>query len=382
MTPTRKSQQSPSAPSIDIDISLGTPARAPLHVGHNRSASEPNVSAAVGVSPEIVIHSADDPGGDTSPLPILARRLDPTGSSESLPGLSIDAIGCSTQPGLPQSSDGTETTGVRGRSTAIRRRTSSSADGFTAGEASSWALWTVRTEVRALVLEPLPKPNDKGCIYVVEDVATKRHVKIGMTMRPFRTRLAEIARTHKRSLDETNAWHLPGISYIQLLRLEALVHADLAQYQRNLSVRNSSNRRVHREWFEVDKATAQKTVRMWWDIMCNIGIKPGMELEPVVCEALNSSPAFDVDMADEANGDQADTDSHAEHTERIRMWTDLLLLRQRHAAWWGSSSGAKWIMGCALLWMLPELMGLPPNVGYILQAAGVALWTRHTFSSF
>ncbi|KAK5117917.1 hypothetical protein LTR85_008691 [Meristemomyces frigidus] len=377
-TPTRKGRHASNATSIGEDVFLRTPERAP------RCASEPVISATLGMSPEIVVHTADRPhdrAEPASPLQSPPGRTMPVGSADSMPGLAVEAalVSRPLTPPPPPNASLDETTGPPSRTK--RRRVSSSAEGFSAGDCSTWAIWTLRTEVRALVLDPLPKPNDRGCIYVVQDIDTRKHVKIGMTMRPFRTRLAEIARGHQRSLDEANAWHLPGIPYIQLLRLEALVHADLAQYQRNLSVRNGGNKRTHREWFEVDVSTAQKTVRMWWDIMRNIGIKPGVELEPAVCEALNSSPAFDVDMAGEANADggRSEADPQAEHTERMKTWTELLLSRPQSAGIWGSSSVARWILGCALLWILPETLGLSPKVAYLSQAAGVALWTRHVF---
>lgn len=385
VTPTRRGRQASSTPSIDENIFLRTPDRASPLVDLPRNAVEPTTATALSSSPEIVIHTTGDQVGSgepASPVQDLPQRVTPIAASESIvePIVETNDVADTLQP-----NDGLGgTTGVRSHSTARRRRVSSSADGFCAGDCSTWAVWTIRAEVRALVLEPLPKPNDRGCIYIVEDVDTKTHVKIGMTMRPFRTRLAEITRQHKRQIDEGNAFHIPGIPYVQLLRLEALVHAGLAQYQCNLTVRNGSTRRTHREWFEVDMPTAQKTVRMWWDIMRNIGIKPGVELEPAVCEALHSSPAFDIEMADSATAgsDQLVIDVKAEHTERIRVWTDLLLSRHREAGSWGSSSIARWMIGCALLWILPELMGLAPSAAYLCQATGVALWTRQVFSHY
>jgi hypothetical protein len=257
------------------------------------------------------------------------------------------------------------------------RRTPYSTGTFVPGDAASWAPWTIRSEVRALILESLPKPNDKGCIYVVQDLETQ-HVKIGMTVRPFRTRLSEISRDHKRKLDEKNAWHLPGIPYIQLLRLEALVHADLAYFQRNLQLSTRGARRTHREWFNVDMATAQRTVRLWRDVMRTIALEPGNELNGDIVDDLHSSPAFDVDMTSDGILDaQAWSQANTDHNQRIQMWTGLLLSKTGRRQTADSRRMTWWVAGCVVVWLLPDLLGLSTKVAFIASAVLLSIWTRY-----
>ncbi|EMC93517.1 hypothetical protein BAUCODRAFT_244346 [Baudoinia panamericana UAMH 10762] len=258
-------------------------------------------------------------------------------------------------------------------------RAPSSRGVFRPGDASSWSPWTIRSEVRSLILEPLPKPRDKGCLYIIQN-ARRTHVKIGYTMRPFRTRLQEIARDVGVPLDLDNPWHLSGIPHLQLLRLEALVHADLAFFQRDLIIGMGSTRRTRREWFEVEMADAQRTVRLWWDIMRKIRMEPGVEIDPSACEALTSSSAFDVSMSGVADQATPFADVNNDHNGRIEMWTQLLLSR-RTSGHLRTESILKWLGGCVLVLGLPTLLGVDTAAASTLSFFLVAVWTRHMASS-
>jgi hypothetical protein len=149
---------------------------------------------------------------------------------------------------------------------------------FSAGETSTWAPWTLRHEVIRLVEEPLPKPDSRGSIYAVEVTGTP-YVKIGITTRDVRERLKEIRKRHGQGLRIGCEEVEDDIPLLQLYRLERLVHADLAFFQRNLTVQRTTQRRTHREYFEVDLATAMKTIRLWLKIMQTIGLDAGSEID-------------------------------------------------------------------------------------------------------
>jgi hypothetical protein len=145
-----------------------------------------------------------------------------------------------------------------------------SSDGeFIPGDAYSWAPQAIVCGVKELLFEPLPKPNDLGCIYVVQDAKVPHppHVKIGITVQSWGKRLKDLQREHNRELNMKTADAIGGIPYIQLVRLEKLVHADLAFFQRSLQVVVDGKKKTRQEWFAIDLPTAYDTMRLWWDVL-------------------------------------------------------------------------------------------------------------------
>lgn len=372
-TPRTPTRPAPSSRATDTVALLNTPDSLSNHGRHNRSASASDVPRIAQTSPRIEVHVPDSIESSTeealSPPQVRSQRaVDTTSTINNMLNVAEDHPEVMTLQYPPVAAPSTS----RGRSPSARRRASSSLEGFVAGEASSWTSWTAQAEVKALIFEPLPSPRTKGTIYIIQDLDEPEYVKIGITTRSFQARFAEIAHDQQRKLNEYNAEHLGGIPYIQLVRLEALVHADLARYQHNLHICHKGRQRIHREWFKVDMPTAIKTVRMWRDIMRNIRLEPGHELDPSLEGIINSSPFRDVD---DASG------RSASHEERIRMWTELLLARKAKGSFTVSSGTARWLTGCALIWLLPDLLGLPSKAAWLTRWAALAAWTGYRLCS-
>lgn len=107
------------------------------------------------------------------------------------------------------------------------------------GEAYEWAPCTIFCRVTHLLSEPLPKAKDTGCIYVapviLEEGFIRSIIMIGYTLRPrFEDRLNEVSTRHGLDFDMKQAFGSARVPYVQLLRREAVIHADPASYQRNL----------------------------------------------------------------------------------------------------------------------------------------------------
>ncbi|KXL50454.1 MAG: hypothetical protein FE78DRAFT_233630 [Acidomyces sp. 'richmondensis'] len=250
----------------------------------------------------------------------------------------------------------------RKRKTAISSPLPAQQEGFFKGPAASWAPWTIRSEVRSLLLEPLPKPRDRGSIYVVQDV-NFQYVKIGITMDPFSERLKNLRKEHCNRITEDNSYHIPGIPYTQLLRLEKLVHKDLAFFQRTLRLRKGEAYKTHREWFAVDMSTAKTTIHMWWDIMCKTRIEPGCEIDKTARENLMSSAAFDVDMAQLTDQTQSWAEANEDHESRFQLWKTLLLSTGSKSQ--DEFSWAWWLKGGLFVWMVLRAFEVPGQVAFV-----------------
>lgn len=325
--------------------------------------------------------SESEQSEEDSPSAARGRRQDTARLSDRLQAIAEDVVRPDPIPSHNDDSTIGEARDDTPLSVAeIDRPSSEEPEGFVNGDASSWAPWTIRDGVRSLVLEPLPRPNEKGSIYVVQNLA-RTHVKIGITQQSFRTRLRQIANQHQQELDITNAWHLPSIPYMQLSRLEDLVHADLAYYQRNLRVRTDRSFRTHREWFEVQMPVAVKTVRMWWDIMQRNRLQPGEQLDETTEQTLISNSAFDVDMDEGDDEAVAWAEKNADHDLRIGIWTGILLSDPARRSSTRSRTVIWWIVGCIFVWILPDMLELPGKAGFPTQAVLLSLWSRHAFAA-
>lgn len=198
---------------------------------------------------------------------------------------------------------------------------------FSAGESSTWAPWKLRAEVLELLWEPLPDPNSKGSIYAVEVVGTP-YVKIGITTRDVSERLKEIQKRHGQNLRIGSKDFKDNIPLLQLYRLERLVHADLAFFQRNLTVQRTTQRRTHREYFQIDLATAMETICLWLKIMQTIGLDAGTEIDPHIKSSVRDwirdidTPPVGASPGDYEPWKTVNTD----HEQRHKMWSQAFKL--------------------------------------------------------
>jgi hypothetical protein len=176
----------------------------------------------------------------------------------------------------------------------------------------------------------MAKPESKGSIYAVE-VADTPYVKIGITTRKkVSIRLEEIEATHEQRLRISSAKKIGGIPLLELYRLEKLVHADLAFFQRTLTVQKATHRRTHREYFKVDLATAERTIRMWLMIMKSIGLESGTETDLSIKDSVEDS-IRDID-APPAGASPADNNEwwwktvNTNHEQRLKIWRSAFKL--------------------------------------------------------
>lgn len=198
---------------------------------------------------------------------------------------------------------------------------------FSPGEASTWAPWMLHAETLRLLWEPLPEPQSKGSIYAVQVVGTP-YVKIGLTTRKVRKRLKEINNEHGQKLNINGAISEDGIPLLQLYRLEKLVHADLAYFQRDLRVEKPTYRRTHKEYFEVNIAKAEETIRLWWFIMQSLGLEPGTKVDSKITKLVREA-IRNIDTPP-AGSDHSDIEwwklVNDDHSRRISMWRNAFKL--------------------------------------------------------
>lgn len=227
---------------------------------------------------------------------------------------------------------------------------------FVPGTSSTWPLWRVRQEVRHLLFEPLPAPRAHGTLYAVESLLHHHKVKIGYTMRRnFNERLQELEKQHGGPLG--NPWRLSGIPYVQLLRLEKLVHADLAKYQCDYKVPfgRGNGYRVHREWFDISLATAQKTTEFWWAAMRHLRMRPGRELSEQWRDRLTTQGAmFDVNVQNIRGA----FDDHRDHEKALQLWTQLLQVPEFG---WKTWMPSWWLVIFAIVAQLCRTLWAPNN---------------------
>lgn len=349
----------PSTTASDSRTFLTPPNLDLQATGHERSSSAPDIFVQ---GPHETTAEENERSTDESSSEISVDSSAPdTAESVQTPETELSSIS-TIAPESPSQQRQRRRMAIPGTSSAAQ-------EGFVEGEATSWAPWTIRSEVRSLMLQPLPKPRDKGCIYVVQHIDSQ-HVKIGITMRSFRDRLQELSRDHQCKFDERSSYHLPGIPYIQLLRLEKLVHSDLAYFRRNLRVRNGGTFRTYTEWFAVDIGTAQRTVSLWWEIMCKTRMEPGCELNADIHDQLTSSTAFDVEIVDAADRAHSWAQANSDHGARLQLWTDLLLSTGNTCN--EAFSWTWWLTGCVCIWVVLQALGVPSqvaNVGCLVLAA-------------
>jgi len=193
---------------------------------------------------------------------------------------------------------------------------------FRPGVKAGWAPWRPRSNVLAKLFETLPV--DHGTVYVIP-VKDGKHVKIGSTHRNFeKFRLQE----HKKDfdlLDEGGATQITDIPAHHLKRLEDLVHADLAYFQRDLYVTTEREQHHYREYFEVSVSAAARTVRMWRDILATLDLRPGGQVPEDRKRTLRQHKYFQPSSTHEQDEKQAWRAVNGEHKIRVLIWRDLFL---------------------------------------------------------
>ncbi|KAK5163225.1 uncharacterized protein LTR77_010811 [Saxophila tyrrhenica] len=307
----------------------------------------------------------------TPPSAHVGEQIQASAVAEEATPVTLTATDEDTPTSAPQATQGVSAVASPALSSTPDLATS---DGrFSPVDASTWAPCTIRSEVLTLLLEPLPRPRAKGAIYAVSvnaDDSTPM-VKIGYTTRPVRTRLREITNQHGITFNRNTAYYLPGIPLLQLLRLEALVHADLAFFQRDLRVQHGRAHRTHREYFEVDLSVAQRTINRWWAIMRDIGLEPGQDLDQAVVDAIHGSQALDVEVADaEATTTEPDVwhRLNLDHQRREHVWNVVFRRDSGGFRMYNERSGVTWLFMALVLLMLPDVLNCPPRVVYALAA--------------
>ena len=246
---------------------------------------------------------------------------------------------------------------------------------FYPGEASTWAPWTLRSAVlKKLWGEPIPNAKSIGSIYAVQ-VKGQRYVKIGITRIQVRKRLNDIAKSHGQALEVENAF-FQDVPVLQLERLENVVHADLAYFQRDLRVVHGQNQRTsrelirtHHEYFEIDLDTAMRTIRLWIQIMDSIGAEPGNEIGSTIIKAVQNSHAL--------NGD---TCSPKDHERRLGDWAEAFRLNKGGLRKIQHTMTFPWLVGAMLVVLFLQMVNMPPLMAYIaVVLLGIAWMQERVF---
>ncbi|KAK4554484.1 hypothetical protein LTR86_008338 [Recurvomyces mirabilis] len=245
---------------------------------------------------------------------------------------------------------------VHTRGSSRRRSSPATRTGFEPGEMSKWAPQTTHDEMRDLLGQPLESAKAKGYLYIFPDV-NKQYVKIGFTTGKLWDRFRKIEDSCKSvqplTLDFDSRRSLANIPYIQLLRLEKLVHTDLAHCHRYLHVKSKGRWRTQHEWFEIDPKSAYQTVEYWWDIMKSNEILPGRPLTENFQASLDTGADTVVaTVARCMDVDDAWRLAHQNNELRLRKWRAILPDNSRvHHHW----VGRKWLVGCVLVFVLSNI---------------------------
>lgn len=231
---------------------------------------------------------------------------------------------------------------------------------FVKGQRSNWAPQKIKNEVAMLFLASLPIEKSSGTLYLFK-AKHSGHVKIGYTLGEWMKRRTGIQSKSDIDLDENTSHIIEGIPFAVLLRLEKLVHADLAYFQRDLP---TSPTRAQHEWFEIDFAKAQETAEFWYEKMK----MPHAFLDPSIYVASSEEQ-------DRANW----ADLHQNRTQRIEDWRKSI----KHptvfqSLWMAFCSSCKiWLTGFVAVFLGAMLDRSRTMDGAWLL---VILWTMHLVS--
>ena len=349
--------RTPSSTRIGISTWLGEPPpQLQLGSRHMRSASAPESrvfdqpEAVSASSPAIHINDSIAELEEDGPESPLATRGRPQNPNPFINQTEAFAEGTDHSP-RQRPASGSSLQARRElrepvRTPEVEQAAPPSTSGFENGEASAWAPWTIRSEVQDLVLLSMPHPDLQGSIYVVQVRNTERSiVKIGITYQQYKTRIGQVAQQHQQSFNMDTAFHRPGIPSLQLERLEKLVHADLAYYQRNWRVRTDRSFKTHHEYFEVDMKVAQLTVDLWRDIIDNLGLKAGVTLDRSLFKSLNADPDTGVHASNDADPATTWRRLNEDDNRRMELWRKHLLRRSHlvvRVIWWALGGFIMW----------------------------------------
>jgi hypothetical protein len=260
---------------------------------------------------------------------------------------------------------------------------------FYLSETTNFAPWTIRREVLNLLWEPIPDTRSKGCVYVVK-VKDRPYVKIGVTTRKLKIRLNEIntqiSSVHGLSLESECLYSSRNdIPVLELMRLEKIIHTDLAYFQRNIQTLRL------REFFEIDLESAQERVELWIDIMTGIKLKTGSEVastyrseaEDAVSKIarINDCPPSGTDRMSRQwwHTVNADTELRTQEWSKIFKREEggyQVIWRKRFDTWVAG------IVGLPLFVFFSSAM-LTGSVwsGFVLSAVSLVAWLRYWESS-
>lgn len=264
--------------------------------------------------PETIEISDDDqPTEQTSPLAIRGRQKKPLQVDSTLEG---DA-GVKTED-TNRRRDGEVNQG------ASRNENDTNVQSvFEYGKQYDWAPWTIRGAVCDLILEPIPIKH--GTIYIIPD-KTKRYVKIGKTEQPIKKdRIKHVINEHHDILDEGSLSCFSNIPIHLLGRLEALIHRDLAYFQRYLKTDKGKTR----EWFEISLTEAEETVKLWLCILKTLNQYPGDQVGEETRNRLRESDYFQSSKYPVSNIQAVQRKYNEDHVARKEVWKMLFLSEQK-----------------------------------------------------
>ncbi|KAK4891214.1 hypothetical protein LTR27_010151 [Elasticomyces elasticus] len=260
------------------------------------------------------------------------------------------------------------------RNTSTGKKLIPTEEGYQRGESSTWTPETIHDDVCALISAPIPSPRQTGALCFYED-PDSCHIKIGYTMDSPAKRFSTIKKRSKRDqLNKATRQFITGIPYLQLLRLEKLVHADLARYQRDLHIhiRTTNKWTTEREWFAVDIDHARKTANFWLNFIRKNRIEPGTEISDEMRDALLPSDcAGDAAkvVTGQANAKDAWQAVHDSGEVRLLFWKKLLPM-SRH-----QGRALLWAVGCVVAAVVPQILAIPSWLAAALSVSLLVAWT-------
>lgn len=142
-------------------------------------------------------------------------------------------------------------------------------------------------------------------------------------------------------MDSSSTFEIPGLSFAVLLRLEKLVHTDLAHYQRDLQLKKKT--RAQHEWFEIEFGQAVKTAHFWLEKIS----MPGATLSWNFQSTEGSQEDWKNDESHEF---------HLDHEKRRQTWQAAIELphkptiREKFEQKW-REVGKFWLASCGVIYI-------------------------------
>ncbi|QIX00870.1 hypothetical protein AMS68_006387 [Peltaster fructicola] len=233
-----------------------------------------------------------------------------------------------------------------------------SAGPFFPGSAARWTPEMIIDNVENLLTSNIPAAN-RGAIYAFQQLDGP-HIKIGYTTQSCSARRTQISDASGIKLLQSKYVWRANIELRLLLRLEKLVHADLAYAQRNLRIVGAANtRKTQHEWFEVDYDTASQSIDFWYDVVHH-------QDDVVKLDDTIDRSSFAVEDGDDPRIVNAD------HARRLQYWKKRIIIPQAHSL----EDTLKWMTGCGILGLIPVVINIPDLFVFPFFVFGIAVWTR------